>query len=127
MTAALGGQTDAVVVGHSLAGLTIPLVPARLHVYLSAYVPQPGRSLLDLPPGALGPGFGESRIRDELERSLWPDPQQAAHDLQYPREAAGLARRLRPQARRLSVEPSPARCIPTGPSAYIVCTADATA
>ena len=124
VTAALGGQTDAIVVGHSLGGLTIPLVPARLYVFLSAYVPQPGRSLLDRPPEAFGPGFGESRIRDELERSLWPDPQQAAHDLQYPREAAGLARRLRPQARRLSTEPSPVRCIPTGPSACIVCTTD---
>ncbi len=62
VTAALGGQTDAVVVGHSLAGLTIPFVPARLRVFLSG--------------------------------------------------------------RRLSVEPSPAQCMPTGPSAYIVCTAD---
>jgi pimeloyl-ACP methyl ester carboxylesterase len=124
VTATLGGQSDAVVVGQSLGGLTIPLVPARLHVYLSAFVPQPGRALLDRPREAFGPGFGESRIRDEFERSLWPDPQRAAQDPQYPRAAAGLARRLRPQARRLSVEPSPVACMPTAPSAYIVCAPD---
>ena len=36
---ALGGERNAIVVGHSLGGVTIPLVSARMHVYLSAFVP----------------------------------------------------------------------------------------
>jgi pimeloyl-ACP methyl ester carboxylesterase len=40
---ALDGSDDAIVVGHSLGGMTIPLVPARMHVYLCAYVSRAGR------------------------------------------------------------------------------------
>ena len=45
---AIGPASDLVVVGHSLGGLTIPLVadrrPVRRLVYLCALVPEPGRS-----------------------------------------------------------------------------------
>ena len=41
------GSHDVIVVGHSLGGMSVPLVPARMHVYLGAYVPQPGRALID--------------------------------------------------------------------------------
>ena len=57
---ALDGDEDAIVVGHSLGGLTIPLVPARRLVFLSAYVPEPGRALLERGADAWGPGFAES-------------------------------------------------------------------
>src|SRR5215211_3028781 len=53
-----------VVVGHSLAGLTIPLVAARRAVsrliYLCGLVPIPGRSLLEqleIEPDTLRPGY----------------------------------------------------------------------
>jgi pimeloyl-ACP methyl ester carboxylesterase len=121
---ALDGSDDAIVVGHSLGGMTIPLVPARMHVYLCAYVPQPGRALIDRGSEAFGPGFADSALRDELERSYWPDPTAAAHDLQYPAESAALTGRLRRQARKPSVEPSPLDALPATPCAYIVCTAD---
>lgn len=121
---ALDGADDAIVVGHSLGGMTVPLVPARMHVYLCAYVPQPGRALIDRGPEAFGPGFADSAIRDELERSYWPDPAAAAHDLQYPAENATLAGRLRRQARKPSVEPSPLAAYPDTQRAYIVCTDD---
>src|SRR5437588_7331172 len=75
---ALGGERNAIVVGHSLGGVTIPLVPARMLVFLAAYVPQPGRALADLPGEAFGPGFARSALRDELERSYWPDRDAAA-------------------------------------------------
>ncbi|HEY7811839.1 MAG TPA: alpha/beta fold hydrolase [Nakamurella sp.] len=46
--AAVGAFVDApddlVLVGHSLAGLTIPLVAVRRPVYLCAMLPRPGRS-----------------------------------------------------------------------------------
>jgi pimeloyl-ACP methyl ester carboxylesterase len=121
---ALDGSDDAIVVGHSLGGKTIPLVPARMHVYLCAYVPQPGRALIDRGSEAFGPGFADAALRDELERSYWPAPAAAAHDLQYPAESAALTGRLRRQARKPSVEPSPLDALPATPCAYIVCTTD---
>ncbi len=121
---ALDGADDAIVVGHSLGGMTVPLVPARMHVYLCAYVPQPGRALVDRGSEAFGPGFADSAIRDELECSYWPDPAAAARDLQYPAESATLAGRLRRQARKASVEPSPLGAYPDTRRAYIVCSDD---
>jgi pimeloyl-ACP methyl ester carboxylesterase len=121
---ALEGADDAIVVGHSLGGLTVPLVPARVHVYVCAYVPQPGRALTDRGADAFGPGFARSVLRDELERSYWPDPVAAAHDLQYPPDSADLATKLRLQARTPIIEPSPLDALPRTPRAYIVCTDD---
>jgi pimeloyl-ACP methyl ester carboxylesterase len=102
-----------VVVGHSLAGLAIPLVEARLRVYLCALWPGLDRT------DAFVDGFGDARIRDELERSYYPDPADAARELQYPADAVGLASRLRRQARVDSDVTA------AGPSLYVVCTQDA--
>ncbi|MEA2171143.1 MAG: hypothetical protein QOF76_4443, partial [Solirubrobacteraceae bacterium] len=44
MRDALGGDEDAVIVGHSLGGCTAALLPARRHVYLAAMIPQAGRT-----------------------------------------------------------------------------------
>jgi hypothetical protein len=64
-----------VVVGHSLAGLTIPLVEAELRVYLCALVPPWGRATLDVfAEGALQPGFPSDGVtRDERDRTVWVD------------------------------------------------------
>jgi pimeloyl-ACP methyl ester carboxylesterase len=102
-----------VLVGHSLGGLTIPLVAARLRVFLTALVPGVDRT------DAFVPGFGDARSRDELGRSYYPDPADGARELQYPEEAASLARRLRRQAPVDSTVPQ------HGPAVYIVCTEDA--
>jgi hypothetical protein len=99
-------------------------VPARTLVYLCAYLPEPGRALADRSDDAWGPGFGASMERDELGRSYWPDLAAAAHDLQYPPEAAALAARLRPQARKPSIEPSPLVALPEVDSAFLMCTDD---
>jgi pimeloyl-ACP methyl ester carboxylesterase len=61
---ALGGEEDAIVVGHSLGGMTIPLVPARTLVYLCAYIPEPGRALADRSADAWAPDFAASTVRD---------------------------------------------------------------
>ena len=81
-----------VVVGHSLGGFVIPLVEARLHVYVCALVGGVGWD------GIFVDGFGAARVRDELGRSYYPDPADGARELQYPPEHAHLASKLRRQA-----------------------------
>ena len=81
-----------VVVGHSLGGLTIPHVDARVHVFLCALVGS-SPEWTDV----YVPGFGDGRTRDELGRSYYPDPAVAAAELQYPSEDVHLASRLRRQ------------------------------
>jgi pimeloyl-ACP methyl ester carboxylesterase len=92
----VGPQPDAVVVGHSLGGLTVALVEARLRVYLAGIMPLGGDY-----DRVLQPGFGGFR-RDGLDRSYWTDLETASRRL-YPdcdRETAAWAfERLRPQAR----------------------------
>jgi len=94
--AAIGPQEDAVVVGHSLGGLTIPFVPARLTVFLAGLVPTE-----DVYATFAHPDFGGT-LRDELCRSFWPDEATARARL-YPdctdTDAAWAFSRLRPQAR----------------------------
>jgi pimeloyl-ACP methyl ester carboxylesterase len=112
--AALGDVDDAVLVGHSLGGMTIPRVPARLHVFVSALLAGTGWN------DVFAPGFGDSRVRDELGRSYYPDPADAVRELQYPPELASAAQRLRRQAR---YEPEPVDL--PGCPVYVVCTRDA--
>ena len=100
-----------VVVGHSLGGLTIPLVEARTRVYVCA--------LLSGIEWEFVPGFGASRVRDELDRSYYPRAEDAVRDLQYPPEHAGLARLLRRQAPVSSAAPTPSD------GTYVVCAHDA--
>ena len=107
-------------VGHSLGGLTIPLVaaerPVRKLVFLCALLPVPGLSLVDQlrrEPEIFVPGFDRGVARDELGRSYWRDSEDAAVELLYgdcPRQLASWAvARLRPQARA----PEP-RAVPAG-------------
>jgi pimeloyl-ACP methyl ester carboxylesterase len=93
--ATVGPQPNAVVVGHSLGGLTIPLVRASSWVFLAALVPADG-----IAARAMHPAFTGTR-RDEHGRSYWPDEETARKRL-YPDlradEAAWAFPQLRPQA-----------------------------
>jgi pimeloyl-ACP methyl ester carboxylesterase len=135
VTAALeGAGDDVVVVGHSLSGLTAPLVagmrPTRQLVLLCAFVPVPGQSLVDeLKSGSdpFVPGAGAGRARDEAGRSHWTDEEAAARIMysgcDRPVAAAAFAR-LRPQAQEPQAEPSPLHDWPAVPTAYVVGTED---
>ena len=70
---AVGRQPDAIVVGHSLGGFTIPHIEARARVYLAA-LPPLARAEID---GCFADGFGGT-VRDTLDRSYWPDADTAA-------------------------------------------------
>ncbi|MGQ0432785.1 MAG: alpha/beta fold hydrolase [Microthrixaceae bacterium] len=126
---------DIVLVGHSLGGLTIPLVaaavPVRALVFLCALVPLPGASVVDdlyQLDDTFAPEWDElsSHLEMHDDRSTsWPaDPDPAAIDALYhdcpPDLAAWASRQLRRQARAPIVEPSPLARYPEVPSIAIV-------
>lgn len=102
-----------VVVGYSLGGLTIPLVEAETHVFLTALVAGTGWD------GVFVAGFGQARVRDELGRSFYPEAADAARELQVPAEHTHLLSKLRPQA-QFEVDP-----VAVERPSYVVCTRDA--
>lgn len=129
---------DIVLVGHSLGGLTIPLVadvlPVRELVFLCAFVPLPGASVVaDLYAldDTFAPEWAElsSHLEVHDDRSTsWPESGSAAIDALYhdcgPDLAAWASGQLRPQARTVIVEPSPLSGYPEVPARAIVCSDD---
>jgi len=128
-----GAGSDVALVGHSLAGLTLPLVAARRPVrhvlYLAAMLPEPGRSVDERAAG------GERQTRRGLGRHLVAHPDgssswrpESAVEVLYPdsplERAAAAAARLRPQHWRITAEPSPLAAWPPAPSTYVLCTDD---
>ena len=135
VTAVLDGcDEECVVVGHSLGGITIPLVPAlrpvRRLVFLCAFVPRPGVSVdeeFEQDEYELAPGAGEGRAKDERGRTYWSDPGRAI-ELLYTDcplvDARRIVERLRPQEQSTAAEPSPLASWPEVPSEYIRCLDD---
>lgn len=131
---------DVVLVGHSLGGLTIPLVaaavPVRALVFLCALLPLPGASVADdlyQLDDTFAPEWGKlsSHLEVHDDRSTsWPagpvDP--TAIDALYhdcpPALAAWASSQLRRQARAPSLEPCPLSGYPEVPTSAIVCSAD---
>jgi pimeloyl-ACP methyl ester carboxylesterase len=136
VVAGLAGQgEDVVLVGHSLGGLTIPLVavarPVRRLVYLCALVAQPGASFSDqmrAEPDIFVAGY-EAGIGppDDRRRTRWVD-YGIALETMYPdctdAVAAAAFERLRPQAAGVYRHPCPLDAQPDVPTAYVVATED---
>jgi pimeloyl-ACP methyl ester carboxylesterase len=118
------------VVGHSAGGMTISLVPEQTPVdrlvYVTAFVPEPGRSLVDV----AGDGVRETILavsRDdgdgcrsfdvELLASIVPPEEREAY-------LAFLRATQRPQGWAAVTQPWPGRSLPNVPSSYILCTED---
>jgi pimeloyl-ACP methyl ester carboxylesterase len=120
-----------VLVGHSLAGLTIPIVAGRIKtrisIYLCALVPIPGLSFdgqhVDLDTGFVP---SERAIGNQDGSSSWPE--RGAIEVFYqdcdPGVAKAAAQRLRPQQWRVTQEVTPLREWPSVPSVYINCIDD---
>lgn len=129
--AALPDGDDVVLVGHSLAGLTIPLVAAadrrvRRLVYLAAMLPDPGRSVADGDRQTVR-GLGRGLVQHEDGSSSW-DRAAAVHRLypdSPPERAAWAAARLRRQHWRVTTEVTPLASWPDVPSTYLRCADDA--
>jgi pimeloyl-ACP methyl ester carboxylesterase len=120
-----------VLVGHSLAGLTIPVVAARtkmrMAIYLCALLPVPGLSFDDQ-HATFGTGFtpSERPVENPDGSASWPE--RGAIEMFYqdcdPDVAIVAARKLRPQQWRVTQELTPMREWPAAPAAYIMCTDD---
>jgi pimeloyl-ACP methyl ester carboxylesterase len=126
--AALPGD-DVVLVGHSLAGLTIPVVaaarPVRHLVYLAAMLPDPGRSVAAGDRQTVR-GLGRGQVRHPDGSTSWEPA--AAVDRLYPDSppdrAAWAAARLRRQHWRITQEVTPLTAWPDVPSTYLRCADD---
>ena len=127
---------DLVLVGHSLAGLTVPLVAARRPVarlvFLCAHVPEFGRSLAE--QVAAEPELNHPVFRSHPGRVTDPDgtvtirDETAARDIFFhdctPDDVRWAFARLRPQAAAPRREPCPLAEWPPGKRAYILCRQD---
>jgi pimeloyl-ACP methyl ester carboxylesterase len=127
---------DVVLVGHSLAGNTIPLVAAqrrvRRLVYVCALIPIPGASMTEQmasEPDTLFPGHQKGlSAPDEQGRTRWEDEAGARRTFYADcdeRDARRAFERLRPQARAPYGVPCPLEGLPPAPRTYVVCTEDA--
>ena len=126
---------DVVVVGHSLGGMTIPLVaarrPVRALVYLCACVPTPGAAMveqLQAEPDTFVPGYEKGLAPPDRSRARrWADFA-IAHETMYgdctEADARWAFERLRPQATGAYRVPCPLDALPSVPSQYIVCADD---
>lgn len=124
---------DVVLVGHSFAGLTIPLVAARRPlerlVYLAALIPKPGVSMTEqFESGEQAIIFDGGRELDaEGSLSYWTD-REAAISAMYQDCSAADAEwawsQLRPQSRAAQNEICPLDAFPEVPTEYIACADD---
>jgi pimeloyl-ACP methyl ester carboxylesterase len=133
---ALGDEGDDVVlVGHSLAGHTIPLVaarrPVRRLVYLCALIAAPGASFVEqlrAEPDIFVPGYERGLgPPDEDRRRVWAD-YAIARETMYPdcaeADAAAAFERLRPQASSPYQRPCSLGALPSTPATYVVAAED---
>lgn len=127
---------DVVLVGHSLGGLTIPLVAQRLAVrelvFLCALVPLPGASVADDLYSAEDtfapewPALASHLVRDGDGATSWPEAlaiDAFYHDCDRPL-AVHAAQQLRRQASLPALDPCPLTTYPDVPARAIVCVDD---
>ena len=128
-----GAGDDLVVVGHSLGGLTIPLVaaarPVGRLVFLAAFIPFPARPFTDQ--------FGEEGMFPPSSEASWPLTDEDGL-MRWPAErmlpalcpdcppdvAAWAGRMARRQSRAAHTETCPLDAWPAVPSSYVLCLED---
>jgi pimeloyl-ACP methyl ester carboxylesterase len=121
------GPDPPAVVGHSMSGIAIPLVPAltpvRRLVFLAALIPQPGQRMADIQAREEVLGDTRALARDEHGRSYWTSIEAASEILYHdcePALARATAARLRHQARTPHNQPCPLEHLPDVPMSYIL-------
>jgi pimeloyl-ACP methyl ester carboxylesterase len=128
---AMGGiDPPVVVVGHSAGGATISLVPELTRVdrlvYVTAFVPEPGRSIMDIAGADVlemimsvshDDGDGCRSFDLELLASIVPPEEREPY-------LAFLRATQRPQGWAAMEKPWPGRSLPAVPCTYVLCTED---
>ena len=125
----IGQRKDAIVVAHSASGMFLPLVPQHLKVkrliFLAAFVPKPGTSLLEQfksSPDMLNPEWvGKDPTRDDQVAMQF-----LFHDCSPEVARWALTTRRLMNARAAIMEPCPLARYPETPRSYIVCSDDRT-
>jgi pimeloyl-ACP methyl ester carboxylesterase len=126
---------DVVLVGHSMAGQTIPLVaeqrPLRRLVYVCALLPAPGRSLRDQfrdEPDMFVPGSRQGvQVVDDHGTTRWADVERARYTLYgdcTEEDARAATARLRPQATTPYSDVCALQRLPDTPATYVLCAED---
>ncbi len=122
---------DVVMVGHSLAGLSIPIAASRtrtaMTIYLCAILPVPGLSF-DAQHADWATGFESSTpaVGHPDGSTSWPEERAIEivfHDC-APEVALAAARQLRRQCWKITQEVTPLRQWPSVPAAHILCSED---
>lgn len=126
---------DVVVVGHSMGGLTIPVVAARMPVqrlvFLAAFVTDPGKTIGDTlaaNANAINPAMVSAGV--DNGNGTGSMPAAAALELFYEDCPVDIAEwavgMLRAQGSKIATEPLPLEAWPTVPMTYIACQDDRT-
>jgi pimeloyl-ACP methyl ester carboxylesterase len=131
---ALDPASEPVVVGHSMAGLIIPLVaarrPVRKLVFLTAFLPSPGRSANEQRAAEPIDGRVPPKTSEwtDLGNDVWSVGPNTATELFFHDAPAAVSRwatkRLRPQSYRVMNETTPLASWPDVESRSIVCRDD---
>ena len=131
---ALPARTKPMLVGHSMAGLVIPLVaarrPIRRLVFLAAFLPSTGMSVNDQRVGEAIDGRIPPVTEEwtDLGDDVWMIGPNTATELFYHDVPAAVARwatqRLRPQSYRVLKETTPMTAWPDVERSAIVCRED---
>ena len=130
----LDGSTAPAIVGHSMAGLVVPLVAARRPIerliFLAAFLAQPGQSANDQRQAEPIDGLVPPTTAEwtDLGRDVWQIGARTATELFFhdasAEDASWACSRLRPQCYQVIGEVSPLAAWPAVPSSYIVCRDD---
>jgi pimeloyl-ACP methyl ester carboxylesterase len=135
ITALKGAGNEVTLLGHSMGGLTIPLVadrrPVRRLVFLAAMLSEPGGTggdVLARHPDAINPVMATAGVDNGDGTASMPDDLAAEvfyHDCP-PDIAAWAVSVLRPQAWKVVADPLPVDAWPSVPQTYIACREDRT-
>jgi pimeloyl-ACP methyl ester carboxylesterase len=127
---AVDWSDEPVVVGHSMAGVVIPLIPTqrpvRRLVYLCSFLPLPGMSVNEQRQAEpIDPAIAPSTAEwTDLGEGVWMVGPNTASEMFYPdlppELAAWAIGQLRPQCYRVFDEKTPLAALPTVASSYIV-------
>lgn len=135
----VGDHPRVVLVGHSLGGLTVPVVAERLGadrvaalLLIGALVPVPGRAWQERAKeeGAMAPGFGRGQRRHDDGTTSWPS--EAAETGLYagvaeesgPSAVASAVAGLRAQDWTITREVTPLTAWPAVRTIQVVCSGD---